>query len=161
EESEVPIQPCPAPPLPSEAMALARARQVAPHLLLHPLSDIREAATRVAERKVLDPAPQHGIDTRNHLADRLGPMAAEDLLERAHRRRPLLALGGAKRHPSVSPTANSTDVKAQKSEALALRQVHPTRLLLVHLDVERCQFLTKSSFNRRAQPALSWVSIDK
>jgi hypothetical protein len=70
-------------------------------------------------------------------------------------------LQGAKRHPSVSPTANPTEVKAEKSEALALRQVHPPSLLLVHLDLERRQFLTESSLDRRAQPVLSRVCVYK
>src|SRR5262249_27627340 len=126
-----------------------------------PIANVREASARMADGKVLHPAPQHRVDFRNHLADRPGPMAAENLLERAPQRRPLVPPRGAKRHPSVSPTANPTEVKAKKSEALALRQIHPPRLLLVHLDVERRQFLTKSSFNRRAQPALPRVSIDK
>src|SRR5262252_4961665 len=111
--------------------------------------------------KVLYPAPQYRVDFRNHLADGPGPKAAENLLERAQQRRPLVPPRGAQRHPSVAPTANPTEVKAKKSEALTLRQVHPPSLLLVHLDVERRQFLPKSSFNRRAQPVLSRVSIDK
>jgi hypothetical protein len=37
-------------------------------------------------------------------------MAAEDRFERAQQRRPLFHPRGAKRHPSVSPTANPTEV---------------------------------------------------
>ena len=86
-------------------------------------------------------------------------MAAEHLLERAQQRRPLFHPRGAKRHPSVSPTANPTKVKAEKSEALALRKVHPPSLLLVHLDLERRQFLSKSPFDRRPKPALARMSV--
>ena len=113
----------------------------------------------MAYRKVLHPAPQHRVDLRNHLADGPGPMAAENLLERAQQRRPLLHPRGAKRHPSVSPTANPTEVKAEKSEALALREVHPPSLLLVHLDLERRQFLSKSPFDRRTKPVLARMSV--
>jgi hypothetical protein len=88
-------------------------------------------------------------------------MAPENLLELLQQRRPLLESRGAQRHPSASPTANPTEVKAEKSEALTSRQIHPPSFLLVHLDLERRQFLTESSFYRRTQPALSRVSIDK
>jgi hypothetical protein len=43
-------------------------------------------------------------------------MAPENLLECAQQRSPLLHTRGAKRHPSASPTANPTEVKAEKSE---------------------------------------------
>jgi hypothetical protein len=52
-------------------------------------------------------------------------MTPKDLLERLQQRRPLLASRRPQRHPSISPTANPTEVKAKKSEALALREVHP------------------------------------
>src|SRR5262249_4736234 len=109
EEAEVPLQPCPAPPLPSTAMALTRARQVAPHLLLPPVADVREAATRVTERTVLDPAPQNGIDTRNHLRDRPRPIPPNDGLACLQQRRPLLDARRPPWHPSASPTANATE----------------------------------------------------
>src|SRR5438445_10622140 len=155
EEAERPIEPCLGPPLPAETVTLARARQMVPNLLVDPVSNVREAPARMADRKVLHPATQNRVDLRNHLADWPGPMAAENLLERAQQRRPLFHPRGAKRHPSVSPTANPTEVKAENSEALALREVHPPTLLLVHLDLERRQLLAESPFHRRAQPALS------
>ena len=65
--------------------------QVVPNLLLHPVSDIREAATGVAEGKGLHPAAQDRIDTRNHLCDRPRPMTPKDRLEGLQQRRPLLA----------------------------------------------------------------------
>src|SRR5467141_4051871 len=73
--------------------------------------------------------------------------------------RPLFHPRGAKRHPSASPTANPTEVKAEKSEAFPLREVHPPSLLLVHLDVECRQFLSKSPFDRRTEPALARMSV--
>jgi hypothetical protein len=39
-ESQSPIQPFPAPPLPSEALALTRSGQMTPNLLLYPVSDV-------------------------------------------------------------------------------------------------------------------------
>src|SRR4029434_10939266 len=135
----------------AEAGRLVGPHQMVPNLLLDPVSNVREAPARMANRKVLHPATQNRVDLRNLLADWPGPMAAENLLERAQQRRPLLHPRGAKRHPSVSPTANPTEVKAEKSEALALREVHPPTLLLVHLDLERRQFLSKSPCHRRTQ----------
>jgi hypothetical protein len=50
-------------------------------------------------------------------------MASKDLLERLQQRLALLGAWRPQRHPSASPTANPTEFKAQKPEALALRQV--------------------------------------
>ena len=136
EQPELAIQPCSAPSFPSEAVTLACTRQVVPNLLLHPVSDVREAATRVAECKVLHPATQDGIDTRNHLCDGPGPMTPKDLLERLQQRRPLLTSRRPQGHPSASPTANPTELTAQKFEALALREVHSPTLLLIDLDLQ-------------------------
>src|SRR5262245_56464856 len=86
EQSEVAIQPRFAPPLPPETATLACPRQVAPNLLLHPASDARKAATRVAERKVLHPAAEDGIDTRNHRCHGSGLMTSKDLPERLQQR---------------------------------------------------------------------------
>src|SRR2546426_6849395 len=159
EEAELPIQPCFSPPLPAETVTLAGPHQMVPNLLLDPVSNVREAPARMADRKVLHPATQNRVDLRNHLAEGPGPMVSENRLERAQQRRPLFHPRGAKRHPSVSPTANPTEVKAEKSEALALREVHPPSLLLVHLDLERRQFLSKSPFDRRTKPALARMSV--
>src|SRR5712691_3810367 len=159
EEAERPIEPCLGPPLPAETVTLAGPHQMVPNLLLDPVSNVREAPARMADGKVLHPATQNRVDLRNHLADWPGPMAAENLLERAQQRRPLFPPRGAKRHPSVSPSANPTEVKTQKSEALALREVHPPSLLLVHLDLERRQFLSKSPFDRRTKPALARMPV--
>jgi hypothetical protein len=57
-------------------------------------------------------------------------MASENLLELVQQRSPLLQSRGPQRHPSVSPTANPTELKTQKSEALALlvqRSYRPQR----------------------------------
>jgi hypothetical protein len=95
------------------------------------------------------------------LADGPGPVASENLLELLQQRCPLLQSRGTQRHPSVSPTANPTKLKTKKSEALALREVHPPSFLLVHLDLEYRQLLAEAPFHRRTQPLPSRVSIDE
>src|SRR5712691_132670 len=68
-----------------------------PNLLVDPVANVRETSARVAYGKVLYPATQNRIDLRNHLSDRLGPMASKYLLELVQQRRPLLALRGTQR----------------------------------------------------------------
>jgi len=48
-----PIQPFPAPPLPSEALALSGSGQMAPNLLFYPVSDVPEAPARMSDREVV------------------------------------------------------------------------------------------------------------
>ena len=55
-------------------------------------------------------------------------------------------------------TANPTELEAEKSEALALGEVDPPTLLLVHRDLECGKLLAKPLFRRRAEPMLSRVS---
>ena len=124
-EHERPIQRCPAPPLPSEALALAGSRQVAPNLLLYPVSDIRETPARVADGKVLHPAPQDRIDLLDQLPHGLRAIASEDGLELAQQGRSLLASRRIQRHPSSPTTTDPTELKAQKSETLSLLKIHP------------------------------------
>lgn len=77
EKSEGVIQPCPTLPLPPEALALASFRQVAPNLLLDPVADIRETPAGVADRKVVHPTPQNGIDLLDQLRPGLRAIAPE------------------------------------------------------------------------------------
>ena len=72
-EAQGPIQPFPAPPLPSEALALSGSGQMAPNLLFYPVSDVPEAPARMSDREVVYPAPQNGIDLFDQLTD--GPRA--------------------------------------------------------------------------------------
>src|SRR3954464_5530476 len=51
------IQPRPTPPLPAEALSFPSMRQMAPDLLLYPISDVGEALARVPHREVVDPPP--------------------------------------------------------------------------------------------------------
>ena len=122
EESEFFVQPSSTPPLPAEASALTGSAQVAPDLLLYPVSDAREASTRVPVGEVVDPATQDRIDLGDHLSYRPRRESAEDVLELARcSLRPLLSLRNSQRHPPARTTADSTKLKAQKSKALALR----------------------------------------
>jgi hypothetical protein len=82
-------------------VTLAGPHQMVPNLLFDPVANVREAPARMADRKVLHPAPQHRVDFRNHLADGPGPMAAENLLERAQERRPLFPSWGVPRGPEA------------------------------------------------------------
>jgi len=83
EESKRPIQPFLAPPLPPEALALTSFGQVAPNLLLYPVSDIRETPAGVAHRKVVHPAPQDRIDLLDQFPHGLRAIAPENQLELA------------------------------------------------------------------------------
>src|SRR5712671_6794807 len=148
EKVEASIQPRVAPPLPAEPVTLARARQVGPNLLRHPVSNVRETPAGVAGRKVLHPTAQDGIDASNHLCDWPGPMTSKELLERAQQRCPLLTLRSTQRHPSATMTANPTELKAQKSEALALREVDLSTLVFVHLDMELGKLRAEPLFHR-------------
>src|SRR5215831_241265 len=161
EEPQRPIQPLLAPPLPPEALALATSRQVAPNLLLDPVSDVREAPTRVAHRKVVHPTAQNGIDLLDQLLHGLRAMASENQLEFAQQGRPLLRSRRPQRHPSSPPTADTTELKAQKSETLPLLEIHPPTLLLVHLHMEFGQLLPQPLFHRLTKPGLSGMTVDQ
>src|SRR5207237_577137 len=160
-EPERAIQPFPAPPLPSEALALTGSGQVAPNLLLHPVSDIRETPAGVADRKVVHPAAQNGIDLLDQLLHGLRAISSEDQLELAQQCRPLLASRRRQRHPSSPPTADATELKPQKSETLSLLKIHLPALLLVHLNLQLGQLLPQSLFHRLAKPRLPRMSVDQ
>src|SRR5688500_15866489 len=113
----------------------------------------------MAGRKVLHPTAQDGIDADNHLCDGPGPLTSKHLLERAQQRCPLLALRGTQRHPSAAMTANPTELKAQKSEALPLREVDSSTFVLVHLDLELGKLLAEPVFHRRPKPLVSLMRV--
>ena len=52
-----------------------------PDLLLDPVFDIPKGATGISDRKVVDPAPQDGVDKLYHSPDGLRLKAAKDLFE--------------------------------------------------------------------------------
>src|SRR5437588_6131285 len=73
EQPESVIQPRPTPPLPAEALSFPSMRQLAPDLLLYPISDVGEALARVPHREVVDPPPQHWINQAYHDQLHQGP----------------------------------------------------------------------------------------
>jgi len=50
------------PPLPAEALTLSGFGQMAPDLLFHPVSNVRETSTGVTDGKVPNPTSQNRID---------------------------------------------------------------------------------------------------
>src|SRR5215471_13822878 len=80
-QSQRPMQPFFASPLPSEASTLAGSYEMAPNLLLDLVSDIRETATRVAEREVVNPAANYGINRFNQPFYRLRARAPDNLFK--------------------------------------------------------------------------------
>ena len=62
----------PTPPLPAETVTLTGPHQMVPNLLFEPVANVREAPARVADRKVLHPAPQYPVDWHWQVRARLG-----------------------------------------------------------------------------------------
>ena len=62
-------------------MTLAGSYEMTPNLLLELVSDTRETATRVAEREVVNPAANYGINRFNQPFYRLRARAPENLFE--------------------------------------------------------------------------------
>ena len=158
EQPQRAVQPITTPPLPPEIVTLACPGQVVPNLFLHPVADVREAATRVTDRKVLHPAAQNGIDTRNHVCDGPRPMTSKDRLERLQQCRPLLSSRRPERHPSASPLANPRELKSEKPEALALHEVHSPTLLLVDCDLSGAAAFQLYVYRRPSGPVRVQIS---
>ena len=80
----------------------------------------------------------HIFDELHHPSYGLGVEAPEDVLELAQQCGTLLELGRIVRSPLALKTPHSPELKAQKSEALSLRQVNKSALLFVDVDLEMC-----------------------
>src|SRR5262245_26658912 len=80
-QSQRPMQPFFASPLPSEASTLAGSYEMAPNLLLDLVSEIRERATRVAEREVVNPAANYRLNRFNQPFYRLRARAPDNLFK--------------------------------------------------------------------------------
>src|SRR6516165_4792053 len=93
EQLECVVQPWPTPLFPAEALSLPSMRHVTPDLLLYPIFDVAEALTRVPNREVVHPSPEHWIDQAYHPLNRLRPVSAENFLELPQQRCPLFELG--------------------------------------------------------------------
>jgi hypothetical protein len=81
--------------------------------------------------------------------------------ECAHQPLPLLALRGTQRHPSAARTANPTELKAEESKALALREVDSSTLVFIHRDLELGELLAQPSLHRQMKPALPRMHVDE
>ena len=110
------------------------------------------AVTRV------DPSPQDRIYFGDYPTDGLGLQAAKYDLELAEQSRAFLHLGPIQRHPATRTTANATEVKAEKPEALSSLQIHSSTLLFIHFHFKLGKLLPQSLFHRRLQPTLFGMS---
>src|SRR5215469_7037721 len=133
-QSQCLVQPFPTPPLPPHPLAFSGTHQVPSHLLLYPLLDQRETSTRIANPKVIYPAPQNRIDSLNHFSHGLANVASEDLPQLCQQRGPLLQLWRIVDSPHPITAANATIFKTQEGETLPLRQIDHPALVLIDLD---------------------------
>src|SRR5687767_10995154 len=122
------------------------------HLLLYPVFDHREASIRMTYSEIVHPAAQDRIDLLDHLPHRLADVSSEDFPELGKQRGPLLQLRRVIWPPHLGTTQNATVLKAEKREALFLRQVHHPALIFIDLHSELCQLLPQSPFHRPHQP---------
>src|SRR3954447_25729231 len=73
----------PFPPLPPKASTLARSGQMAPYLHLHPVSNKREAPTRMTYCEVLHPTTQNWINLVDYSSHGLRTRRSKDFFELA------------------------------------------------------------------------------
>ena len=81
------------PPLPAEALTLSGFGQMAPDLLFHPVSNVRETSTGVTYSKVPNPTSQNRIDLIDQSLQRSRSMATENRFELA--KQSTLRIGGS------------------------------------------------------------------
>src|SRR5262249_34527894 len=148
------VKPFPTPPFPSKSSTLAGPRQMAPDLFLNPIADERKTPTGVTHRKVVHPTAKNRIDLFDQATDGLRLIALENNSQLAQQGRPLLDLRYPQRHPSSLTTPDPPELKAQKSKALALLQIHVSALVLIHLNLEFCQFLPNTFLDCLPKPQL-------
>ena len=118
---------------------------MAPDLFLNPIADERKTPTGVTHRKVVHPTAKNRIDLFDQATDGLRLIALENNSQLAQQGRPLLDLRYPQRHPSSLTTPDPPELKAQKSKALALLQIHVSALFLIHLDLEFCLCFLKTT----------------
>src|SRR6516225_4157625 len=159
EQPEIAMEPASTPPSPAEARTFLSTHEMSAYLLLQPVLDETEAASGIANSKVVHPAANDRIDQLDYSAYRLGIEASEDVFELAQQYRSLLELGRIIRPPFTLQAAYATELKAQKSEAVAFCQVNVSALLFVDIDLEFGQFHSQSPVHRLEQPARSGIRI--
>jgi Reverse transcriptase (RNA-dependent DNA polymerase) len=113
------------------------------HLLLHPVFDIAEASTGVADGKVVHPTAHNRIDELDYPIYRLRDEASENVLEFTQQCGTLLKLGRIIRPPLALQASHAAEFKTQEAEAFSLCQVNLPTLCLVDIDLEFGQFLAQ------------------
>src|SRR5262249_23321181 len=146
---------------PAEARTPPGPHHVPPDLLFHPVLHEGEAVARVADPEVAHPPPKDRVDGLDHPPERLGAVAPEDRLEFAEQRRAFLELRGRVGSPRAPQTPDTSDVEAQKPEALSFRPVDRSALLLVERHVELGQLLPQSSVDGLQEPGMTWMTVDQ
>src|SRR3984893_1909461 len=134
---------------------------MSPNLLLYPVSDKRQAFTRIAYGKVVHPTAKDRVDLLDHPLHRLADILSEDLLQLGQQRRPFLHLRRVVGSPLPVTPQNAAIFKAQESEASSLCQIDVVALFVVYLHFEFDQFLPQSLFHRPCQPVMLRMGVDQ
>jgi hypothetical protein len=159
EQSKIAIEPASTPPLPAEARTFLSPHEMSAYLLLQPVLNETEAASGIANCKVVHPAADDRVDQLDCSPYRLRIEALEDVFELTQQYRALLELGRIVRPPFTLQAAYTAELKAQKSKAFAFCQVNVSALLFVNIDLESGQFHSQSPVHRLGQPARSGICI--
>src|SRR5215472_2738008 len=104
-----------------------------PYLRFYPVSNQREASTRIPNPEIVHPPPQDGIDYLNHYSHWLADMSPEDFPELGKKCLPLLLPGHKLRSPSPGTTQDKAILKSQECETSAFPQIDYSALFLVDL----------------------------
>src|SRR5215469_4445960 len=140
---------------------MSGAHQMSSNLLFHPGFDHREATTRIADPKVVHPAPEDRIDLLNHFPYRLADAMPEYFLDLPKQRSPLLQLGRIVWSPLLVTAQNAAKFEAQEGKALSLFHVHHPTLVLVDLHPQFRQLLSQPSFHPPHHPVIPRMSVNQ
>src|ERR1035437_10364952 len=132
-----------------------------PDLLFYPAVDYAKTNTRMTDPKVVHPATQNRIDSRNHNLDGPADMLAEDLSELFKQRCPLLQCGRIVGPPLPLKTQHTPKFKTQESEALPHLKIHHSTFVLVDLNAKLSELLAQPSVYRLHQPVTSPFSVNQ
>ena len=115
----------------------------------------------MTDPKVVHPATQNRIDSRNHSLNGPADMLSEDLPKPFKQRRPLLQLGRIVRSPLPLKAQYTPIFKTQEGEALSLLQIHHSTLVFVDLNVELRELLAQTFVNRPYKPVTLPFGVDQ
>ena len=119
EQPEIAMEPASTPPSPAEARTFLSTHEMSAYLLLQPVLDETEAASGIANSKVVHPAADDRIDQLDYSAYRLGIEASEDVFELAQQYRSLLELGRIIRPPPLALQATMLVQRPWERQRLA------------------------------------------